>query len=124
MEDAVRRFRAAVASFDPEKGDFDRLTRLCEQAIKALKDKREMGTPTAAGSAILAYLHEADIRQKEFAALLGISPSLLSLLIFGKRAITREMAVMIELVTNKHIPRQKLRPDLWPFHEGVSAGVK
>lgn len=60
-----------------------------------------------------AYLKKHGITQKQFAARLGCSQSLVSQWITGETEMTGERAIKIERVTNREVRRQDLLPELY-----------
>jgi plasmid maintenance system antidote protein VapI len=61
-----------------------------------------------------AYRAEKQLSLKDLAGLLDVTEAQVSRIELEKRPVTAEMAVKIEEKTGGAVPRQVLRPDLWP----------
>ncbi len=55
---------------------------------------------THPGEVLLDELKARDIRQKEFAAEIGVQPTLLNEIISGKRPVTADIAILFEKALN------------------------
>lgn len=60
-----------------------------------------------------SYLKKKKISQKAFAKSLGVSKGLVWQWLNGRTAITGEMALAIESVTQREVRRQDLLPELY-----------
>ena len=60
-----------------------------------------------------AYLQKQDISATRFAKGIGISKSMVTLLLQGKRRPSPGLAKTIERATGGEVARHELRPDVW-----------
>jgi len=62
---------------------------------------------------IAQYLEHSQVSQSAFAALVGVSQSMVWQWIEGRRPVPEKRCARIERLTNGAITRQELRPDDW-----------
>lgn len=67
---------------------------------KIFANDLQTGTPVHAGSVILDEIEARSQKQKDIAEKMGISPTMLSDLIHGRRNISTELALKLEKVFN------------------------
>ena len=65
------------------------------------------------------YRTENDLDLAEFAAMVGVSSSLISRIENGRVQIMPVVATAIEMATRGQVTRHELRPDLWPNKEAA-----
>lgn len=70
--------------------------------------------PRRAMSKIREWRKAEGLAAKAAAKLIGVSRVHLFRLESGSRAVTPQLAVKIEAISNRSILRSDLRPDLWP----------
>lgn len=62
---------------------------------------------------LAAYLSKAELSATRFAKNIGVSKSMITLLIQGKRRVSPALAKKIEQATGGKVPKYELRPDVW-----------
>lgn len=60
-----------------------------------------------------SYLEQPGKTQAEFAANIGVSQSLVSQWVTGKKRVRAEVVQIIEVETKSQVTRQDLRPDIF-----------
>lgn len=59
------------------------------------------------------FLEASGQRPAAFAAKIGVAASTVTRWLKGQRAVSAEMAVLVENATKGKVKRHQLRPDLW-----------